>query len=204
MSVCIYRMRPRKRFTARLIFIRRFAETHARHPTHSHIHIVLYIYICMYIIAHASLICLKSTTLTHLRLPTGGVAYGTPKYASTGGLARTIIPRNGPYLVFTVCRLYLTLAKDDAEEDDDDDDEGADAEEDEELLLLLAEITGTHAHISTSTITQSVGRLAEWCRSRAPKYWWLRFNSMVSRCCAVSTATVVVPCRQAPPVIVVG
>lgn len=46
---------------------------------------------------------------TNLRLPIGGVAYGTPKYASTVGLLRTIRPRSSPYFVFTVFELYLRL-----------------------------------------------------------------------------------------------
>lgn len=46
---------------------------------------------------------------TNLRLPVGGVAYGTPKYASTVGLLRTMRPRSSPYLVFTVFELYLRL-----------------------------------------------------------------------------------------------
>lgn len=50
----------------------------------------------------------------YLRDPKGGVAYGTPKKASTGGWLKcccNIIPRKGPYLVTTTRVLYLCTSK---------------------------------------------------------------------------------------------
>lgn len=45
----------------------------------------------------------------YLKFPTGGVAYGIPKKASTGGLDRTMIPLSGPYLVLIIFVLYFIL-----------------------------------------------------------------------------------------------
>lgn len=47
----------------------------------------------------------------YLRLPTGGVAYGTPRKASTGGLMCMITPLKGPYLVLTTLVLYLCTSR---------------------------------------------------------------------------------------------
>lgn len=49
---------------------------------------------------------------SYLRLPTGGVAYGTPKNASTGGCIWIITPLRGPYLVLTTLVLYFCTNKD--------------------------------------------------------------------------------------------
>lgn len=51
-------------------------------------------------------------TISYLKLPSGGVAYGTPKNASTGGWVCTITPLNGPYLVLTTLVLYLCTTND--------------------------------------------------------------------------------------------
>lgn len=83
----------------------------------------------------------EPTECAYLRLPSGGVAYGTPRNASTGGVERATMPRSAPYLVRTVLRLYLMLgaafgplppvlnAGDDCDDDCDCDDEDDDEDE---------------------------------------------------------------------------
>lgn len=99
---------------------------------------------------------------THLRLPIGGVAYGTPRNASTGGLVRAIMPRNGPYFVFTVFRLYLMLAPLPLPV----------PPVPPVLLLLLYEEEAVTEAVSTSTARQTSGTHAGGMQSNR-LWWWL-------------------------------
>lgn len=63
---------------------------------------------CIKIVYILAFFC--NANCNYLKLPSGGEAYGTPRYASTiGGDGRISIPLNGPYFVLTTLLLYLTL-----------------------------------------------------------------------------------------------